>query len=75
MHTNAGVYRNEDLLSDGCKKISQLADEMNNNLKVTKYMCIEGNYPLPLVEQAPLPAPYLCPDKLSPSVFLENPLI
>ena len=34
MHTNAGVYRKQDLLAEGCSKLHQLANDMKSNLKV-----------------------------------------
>ncbi len=34
MHNNAGVYRNQDLLAEGCDKLDKLAAEMKDNLKV-----------------------------------------
>ena len=35
MHTNAGVYRNEDLLAEGCSKISELSESIDENIRVT----------------------------------------
>lgn len=40
MHSNAGVYRKEEFLSEGCKQISQIAKEMDDNLKVGGH-CVE----------------------------------
>ncbi len=34
MHNNAGVYRSGKFLKDGCDQMSQLADDMEKNLKV-----------------------------------------
>ena len=34
MHNNAGVYRTGEFLKDGCNQISQLAVDMEKNLKV-----------------------------------------
>ncbi len=34
MHNNAGVYRNQDLLSEGCSMIHDLAMHLRANLKV-----------------------------------------
>ena len=35
MHNNAGVYRNEDLLAEGCSKMTELAKNINDSIKVT----------------------------------------
>ena len=38
MHNNAGVYRKQELLAEGCHKLDQLAQlalEMKENLKVS----------------------------------------
>lgn len=35
MHNNAGVYRNEDLLAEGCSKISELSKSIDKNIRVT----------------------------------------
>ena len=48
MHNNAGVYRNQDLLSEGCSKLDKLAVEMKDNLKVGPPGCeqsVEDNTP------------------------------
>lgn len=34
MHNNAGVYRNQQLLSEGCTKLSDLAKSIPTDLKV-----------------------------------------
>lgn len=34
MHNNAGVYRNEDLLAEGCSKMSELTKNINENIQV-----------------------------------------
>jgi succinate dehydrogenase/fumarate reductase flavoprotein subunit len=34
MHNNAGVYRNQQLLEEGCSKLSELVKSVPRNLKV-----------------------------------------
>ena len=34
MHNNAGVYRNQELLAEGCSKLHQLAQAIPADLKV-----------------------------------------
>lgn len=34
MHNNAGVYRNEDLLAEGCVKMTELSKNINDNIRV-----------------------------------------
>ena len=34
MHNNAGVYRNEDLLAEGCSKMTELSKNINENIRV-----------------------------------------
>ena len=41
MHNNAGVYRSGQFLKEGCTKITQLAADMEENLKV----CVVLAYP------------------------------
>ena len=36
MHNKAGVYRNEDLLAEGCVKMSELAKNIHDNIRVTE---------------------------------------
>ena len=36
MHTNAGVYRNGDLLNEGCTKIADVATHLDENLLVRR---------------------------------------
>ena len=40
MHNNAGVYRKQDLLAEGCSKLRQLTQDMKSNLKVRPH---QGN--------------------------------
>ena len=34
MHNNAGVYRNQELLVEGCSKLQDLTKDLPTNLKV-----------------------------------------
>ena len=40
MHNNAGVYRNQTLLSEGCSKLSDLSKSIPADLKVVMKMII-----------------------------------
>ena len=35
MHNNAGVYRSEQLLKEGCDKVTEVATHLEENLLVT----------------------------------------
>ena len=37
MHENAGVYRNQELLAEGCSKLGSLVKSIPSDLKVCLY--------------------------------------
>lgn len=45
MHNYAGVYRNEDLLLKGCNTISNIATDVQENIRVRTCMLYIPNFP------------------------------
>ena len=41
MHNNAGVYRNEDLLAEGCSKMLELSKSIDENIRVTHNLAVQ----------------------------------